>query len=85
MEQQGILYVARFSFRFDGKIIAIDKQKLRVQHDQTSFIRNVKEISLSKKNKKTLKYNDYKRKNKIGNSKYTVRVLNQPCINLLRV
>ena len=61
MEQQGILYVARFSFRFDGKIIVIDKQKLRVQHDQTSFIRNVKEISLSKKKKKTLKYNYYKR------------------------
>ena len=30
----------------------IDKQKLIVQHDQTSFTRNVKEISLSKKKSK---------------------------------
>ena len=44
--------MTRFSFRFDGKIIVIDKQKLRVQHDQTSFIRNVKEISLRKKKNK---------------------------------
>ena len=40
--QPRILYLTRLSFRFEGEIKSFtDKQKLRVQHHETSFKRNV--------------------------------------------
>ena len=52
--QPRILYPAQLSFRYDGEIKSFTyKQKLRVQHHQTSFTRNVKGTSLSKKEKAT--------------------------------
>lgn len=48
--QPRINYLPRFLFRFDEQIENFtDKQKLRVQHHQTSFTRNVKGITLSEK------------------------------------
>ena len=54
--QPRILYIARLSFRFDGEHKFYKKAKTkRVQHHQTSFTRNVKEISLGKKEKGTIR------------------------------
>ena len=48
--QLRINYLARFLFRLDEEVENFtDKQKLRVQHYQTSFIKSVKGIALSKK------------------------------------
>lgn len=48
--QARIFYPARLLFRFDGKIKNLaDKQKLRVQHHQTSFQGMLEVTSLSKK------------------------------------
>ena len=48
--QLRINYLARFLFRLDEKVENFtDKQKLRVQHHQTSFIRSVKGTAPSKK------------------------------------
>lgn len=53
--QTRILYSARLSFRFDKEAPRFaEKQKLKgVEHQQTSFIRNGKGISLSEKEKAT--------------------------------
>ena len=51
--QPRVLYPARISFRFDGEIKSFtDKQKLRVQHHQTSFTTNAKGTSLGTKHKR---------------------------------
>ena len=51
--QPRLLYPARISFRFDGEIETFkDKQRLRVQHHQTSFTTNAKGTSLGKKPKR---------------------------------
>ena len=51
--QPKLLYPGRISFTFDGKIKTFtDKQKLRVQHHQTSFTTNAKGTSLGKKHKR---------------------------------
>ena len=45
--QPRLFYPARISFRFNGEIKSFsDKQKLRIQHHQTSFTTNDKETSL---------------------------------------
>ena len=51
--QPTLLYPARISFRFDGEIKTFtDKQKLRIQHHQTSFTTNAKGTSLGRKHKR---------------------------------
>ena len=51
-QQPRIFYPARLFFRFDGEIKSFpDKQKLRVQHHQTSFTRNAKGTSGRKQDK----------------------------------
>ena len=51
--QPRLLYPARMSFRFDGEIKTFtDKQKLRIQHHQTSFTTNAKGTSLGRKHKR---------------------------------
>uniref|UniRef100_A0A8C9DZ13 L1 transposable element RRM domain-containing protein n=1 Tax=Phocoena sinus TaxID=42100 RepID=A0A8C9DZ13_PHOSS len=48
-----LLYPARISFRFDREIkTCADKQKLRVQHHQTSFTTNAKGTPLGRKHKR---------------------------------
>ena len=50
--QPRLLYPERISFRFDGEIkIFTFKQKLRIQHKQTSFTTNAKRTSLGSKHK----------------------------------
>ena len=51
--QPRLLYPAKISFRFDGEIKSFtDKQKLRIQHHQTSSTTNAKGTSLSGKHKR---------------------------------
>ena len=51
--QPRLLYPARISFRFDGEIKTFtDKQKLKIQHHQTSFTTNAKGTSLGRKHKR---------------------------------
>ena len=45
-----MLHRVRLSFKFDGEIVSItENKKLRIQHHQNSFIRNVTGHSISKK------------------------------------
>ena len=54
--QPRLLYLARISFRFDGEIKSFtDKQKLRIQHHQTSSTTNAKGTSLGGKHKRRKK------------------------------
>ena len=51
--QPRLLYPARISFRFNREIKNFtDKQKLRLQHHQTSFTTNPKGTSLDRKRKR---------------------------------
>ena len=51
--QPRLLYPARISFKYEGEIKSFtDKQKLRIQHHQTSSPTNAKESSLDSKHKK---------------------------------
>ena len=51
--QSRLLYPERISFRFDGEIKAFtNKQKLRIQHHQTSFTTNATGTSLGRKHKR---------------------------------
>ena len=53
--QPRLLYSARISFKYEGEIKSfIDKQKLRIQHHQTSFSTNAKESSLDRKHRRGL-------------------------------
>ena len=54
--QARILYPARLSFRNDGERELYRKGKAkRVQHHQTSYIRNVKGTALSRKEMRNIK------------------------------
>ena len=53
--QPRLLYPARISFRFQGKIKSFTgKQKQRIQHYQTSSLTNAKGTSLERKQKKPI-------------------------------
>ena len=84
--QPRLLYPARISFRFGGEIKSFtNKQKLKVQYHQTSYIRNVKGTFLSEKEKVTTR-NMKIMKGKTSPIKeinYTVKVVNQPCTKLV--
>ena len=59
--QPRIVYPVKFSFKFDGVIKSFtEKQKLRVQHHQTSLKTNVKGVSLGEKRKGHKKEETYK-------------------------
>ena len=76
--QPRIIYLARFSFRFDGEIESFtdEKKKKKSSAPQTSFTRNIKGTSLSEK-KPQLEHENYERKKLIGKSKYIVKIVNQ--------
>jgi len=51
--QPRLLYPARISFKYEGEIKSFtDKQKLRIQHHQTSSPTNAKGSSLDRKHRK---------------------------------
>ena len=51
--QHRIFYSAKHSFRFDGEIMFSKEAKVkRIQHHQTSLIRDAKGTSLSRKHKR---------------------------------
>ena len=51
--QPRLLYPARISFKYEGEIKSLtDKEKLRIQHHQTSYPTNAKGYSLDRKHKK---------------------------------
>ena len=53
--QPRLLYPARISFKYEGEIKSFsDKQKLRIQHHQTSFPTNTKGYSLDRKHKNSV-------------------------------
>ena len=54
--QPRLLYPARISFKYEGEIKSFtDKQKLRIQHHQTSSQTNAKGSSLDRKQKRVYK------------------------------
>ena len=72
-------YSARLSFGFDGEVKSFtDKQKLRIQHYETSCKRNVRGTSLSRKKGHTRSMNITKGKISL------VKVVNQPCSKLVK-
>ena len=78
-------------WRTDQKFYREAKAK-RVHHHETSFTRNVTGTYLSEKEKATTrkmkitegKKNLKKKKNLIVKVKYTIKVVNQPCIKLVK-
>ena len=78
--QPRILYLARLSFRFDEEIKSFtdNKKGKRVQYHQTSFLKNVKrDFSKGKRTDQTKKHENHE-------GKYAVKVVNLPCIKLVR-
>ena len=78
-----MLYPERISFRFEREIKSVlDKQKLRIQHQQTSFTTKTKGTSLDRREKATLETK--LQMGKItGKGKHKMKVGNHPLANII--